>query len=438
MGNDLHEANRLSWNAATVAHNSHKGDQAAFFRAGGSTLYPEEIGLLGDVAGLELLHLQCNSGQDSLSLARLGARVTGVDISDEAIAFATRLSEESGIAASFERSDLFEWFERAVADGRRFDRVFASYGTICWLSDLGVWARGIADVLRPGGRFAFIEFHPFAMVFDPGWKPHYDYAPKNPVAEAGVGDYVADSGTGLAIGGYQEGVVGFTNPHPSFEFNWGIADVIQALIDSGLRIERLTEYPYANGWVGFEGMRDLGDRRMAPPATMPSLPLMYSIAAAKPEGKQGARDGAAPITIRPWRPEEGERLLAIWLAASRIGHPFLGEARLLEQQQLVRDTYLPMADNWVAAIDGQVVGFIGLIENFIGGLFVDPDIHGAGIGRALVEDAAARLGPLEVSVYADNQAAVDFYRRRGFVETARKETDDEGLPLAVIEMTRSA
>lgn len=440
MSNDLHEANRLSWNAATVAHNSHKGDQAAFFRAGGSTLYPEEIELLGDMTGLDLLHLQCNSGQDSLSLARLGARVTGVDISDEAIAFATRLSEESGIAARFERADLFQWFDGARASGRRFDRVFASYGTICWLSDLGIWARGIADVLRPGGRFAFIEFHPFAMVFGPSWQPHYDYAPREPVAETGVGDYVADSGAGLAAAGYQQGVVGFTNPHPSFEFNWGIADVIQALIDAGLRVERLTEYPYSNGWVGFEGMRDLGGRRMAPPATMPSLPLMYAIAASKPGSEAGGRAvaSAAPMTIRPLRPEEGDRLLAIWLAASRIGHPFLGEARLVEQQQVVRDTYLPMADNWVAEIDGKVVGFIGLIESFIGGLFVDPDIRGSGIGRALVEDAASRLGPLEVSVYADNQAAVDFYHRRGFVETARKETDDEGLPFAVIDMVRNA
>ncbi|MEI2300370.1 class I SAM-dependent methyltransferase [Ensifer sp. MJa1] len=281
MRNDMHEANRLSWNAATVAHNSHKGDQAAFFRAGGSTLYPEEVELLGDLAGLDLLHLQCNSGQDSLSLARLGASVTGVDISDEAIAFATRLSAESGIRATFERADLFSWFEEARVAGRRFDRVLASYGTICWLSDLGVWARGIAGVLKPGGRFAFIEFHPFAMIFDATWKPHYDYAPREPVAEAGIGDYVADAGSNLAVGGYHEGVVGFTNPHPSLEFNWGIADVVQALIDAGLRIERLTEYPYANGWIGFQAMRELGGRRMGPPETMPSLPLMYAIVAEK-------------------------------------------------------------------------------------------------------------------------------------------------------------
>src|SRR5205807_5965692 len=104
---DLHEDNRRSWNAATRAHNSHKRDQAAFLRGGGSTLFPEELELIGELSGRSLLHLGCNSGQDTLSLARLGARVTGIDISDEAIAFAERLSEESGIAGTFERADVY-------------------------------------------------------------------------------------------------------------------------------------------------------------------------------------------------------------------------------------------------------------------------------------------------------------------------------------------
>ena len=101
---DLHEANRLSWNAATRAHNSHKGDQARFLREGGSTLHPEELELLGELRGRSLLHLQCNSGQDTLSLAARGALVTGVDISDEAISFARRLSADSGLPATFERA----------------------------------------------------------------------------------------------------------------------------------------------------------------------------------------------------------------------------------------------------------------------------------------------------------------------------------------------
>jgi SAM-dependent methyltransferase len=282
MRKDLHEANRLSWNAATVAHNSHKGDQAAFFREGGSTLFPEELELLGEIAGRSLLHLQCNAGQDSLSLARLGAEVMGVDISDEAIGFARYLSKESGIAASFERDDVFAWLEQATRAGRSFDRVFSSYGVILWLSDLNAWARGIAGVLKPGGHFALLEFHPFAMVFDPSWKPHYDYFGGAPLQESGVGDYVAESGTGLTPGEIAEGVVGFQNPHRSYEFAWGIGDVVSALLGAGLRLDRLTEYPYANGWRGFERMIDIGGRRMVPPEDMPRIPLMYGVVASRP------------------------------------------------------------------------------------------------------------------------------------------------------------
>jgi 2-polyprenyl-3-methyl-5-hydroxy-6-metoxy-1,4-benzoquinol methylase len=118
LARELHEDNRRSWNSATRAHNSHKGDQAGFLRSGGSTLFPEEAELLGDVAGQRLVHLQCNSGQDSLSLAALGADVTGVDISDEAVRFATTLSAQSGMPATFVRSDVFGEHMRELP-GRR-------------------------------------------------------------------------------------------------------------------------------------------------------------------------------------------------------------------------------------------------------------------------------------------------------------------------------
>ena len=130
----LHEQNRTAWNAATERHNLHKGDQAAFFRSGGSTLFPEEIELLGDVRGQTLLHLQCNAGQDTLSIAsQLSAVVTGVDISDEAIAFAQQLSHDSGIPGEFVRADVYDWLK---ASTRQFDVVFSSYGAVCWLSDV--------------------------------------------------------------------------------------------------------------------------------------------------------------------------------------------------------------------------------------------------------------------------------------------------------------
>ncbi len=110
------------------------------------------------MAGKRLLHLQCHFGLDTLSWARLGATVTGVDFSGRAIALARRLAAQSGLPATFVESDLYEL--PAVLDGR-FDIVFTSWGVLCWLPDLARWARLIADYLAPGGIFYIAEFHPF-------------------------------------------------------------------------------------------------------------------------------------------------------------------------------------------------------------------------------------------------------------------------------------
>ncbi len=280
---DLHEANRRSWNAATVAHNSHKGDQAAFLRAGGSTLFPEETELLGDLRGRSLLHLQCNAGQDTLSLARRGARCTGVDISDEAVAFARRLSAESGIQAHFERADVYDWLRDARGQGRRYDVAFASYGVLAWLSDLRAWARGVADALAPGGRLVLVEFHPVLGMFDTDRSlryPHSSGGEPLPTAE-GIGDYVAESADGLVPGGSAGGVEGFRNPHPTYEFTWGLGDVVQATVDAGLRIDVLREWPYANGWKPFDEMAPEPGRRWRLPDGVPALPLMFGLVASK-------------------------------------------------------------------------------------------------------------------------------------------------------------
>src|SRR5436309_2639018 len=131
---DLHEANRKSWNLATLAHNSHRGDQAALFREGGRKLHPEELELLGDVRGKRVAHLQCNAGQDTLSLGQLGAEVTGVDISDTAIDFARTLSRDAGIPATFYRADVYDWLADAARQHQQFDIAFSSYGALIWLS----------------------------------------------------------------------------------------------------------------------------------------------------------------------------------------------------------------------------------------------------------------------------------------------------------------
>lgn len=291
MHKDLHEANRLSWNVATRAHNSHKINQADFLRRGGSTLFPEERMLLGDIRNLHIAHLQCNAGQDSLSLAALGAQVTGVDISDEAIDFARRLSLESGISANFIRADVYDWLdEEASTHPAAYDIVFSSYGFLCWLSDLDAWAEGIHAVLKPGGRFAAVEFHPFAMCLDQNWNLVYDYGGGIPLCEkSGVSDYVRLSGEALAPSGYRDGEECFHNPFPSHEYYHGLGDLINALAGAGFTLNSIREYPYANGWEPFADMRH-GEgehaRRRYPPAMrkgrpFPSLPLMFSLDAKK-------------------------------------------------------------------------------------------------------------------------------------------------------------
>jgi len=140
--------------------------------------------------------------------------------------------------------------------------------------------------------------------------------------------------------------------------------------------------------------------------------------------------------VRSYQPDDRDRLLEIWLKASRVGHGFLTEEDLARQSEIVRDTYLPTAENWVARRNGRVLGFIGLLDSYIGGLFVDPAAHGSGLGRALIDHAAAIRETLDVEVYSANEGALAFYGRCGFVETGRKPQDGEGRPLEVICLTR--
>ena len=301
MRRDAHEQNRRSWNLVIPAHDSHKRDQATFLRAGGHTLFPDELALLGvdatawpenhvppdmspetaPLAGLDLLHLQCNVGQDTLSLARLGARVTGVDISDEAIARATALAAAADIPASFIRADIYDYLAAAAP---RFDLAFASYGALPWLSDLELWAAGVAASLRPGGRLVLLEFHPIAFIFDEQLRPAYPYFGRGQptVNQAGVGDYVAASGPLLAPSGWQPGVADFHNPEPCHEFQWTIADWVSAVLRAGLILEQLRDYPHANGCQIFDNMRPLPGRRFAMPPGAPDLPLMCGLVARKP------------------------------------------------------------------------------------------------------------------------------------------------------------
>jgi SAM-dependent methyltransferase len=278
--NTISAQNRASWNAVAAAHASHRPALAAFLRAGGLTLFPEERELLGDLAGRRVLHLLCNSGTDTLSLAALGAHVTGVDLSDAAIALAQRLSVESGLSAEFVCAEVYAYLDQA--SGADFACIYCSYGAICWLSDLTRFAAGVTAALAPGGRFVLIEFHPASNMFDAEWRLAHSYPAGGAMLTLeGVGDYVGAAEGGLSPGGHAEGQSGFVNPEPCHLFRWGLGEVVSALAAAGLRLRILREYPYLNGERAFTRMRPGEGRRWLPPADVPPLPLMYGLLAEK-------------------------------------------------------------------------------------------------------------------------------------------------------------
>ncbi|KUL93973.1 acetyltransferase [Bosea sp. WAO] len=133
-----------------------------------------------------------------------------------------------------------------------------------------------------------------------------------------------------------------------------------------------------------------------------------------------------------------EALSAIWFEASLLAHPFIGEERLREQRVLIETRYLPEAETWVACRAGEPVGFVSLLEHFIGGLFVASGQQGNGIGRTLVAHALKLKGELMLEVYTDNKQAYAFYEALGFKELSRRAQDDEGLPFENAQMRLGA
>jgi SAM-dependent methyltransferase len=231
-------ANLRLWNAWTRVHEKSAFYDVEGFKAGATSLWPLELEELAPLVhdGATLLHLQCHFGLDTLSWARLGAEVVGLDFSDEAIGLARRLADEVGLSrrAEFFCADLYD--ADAHLGSRVFDVVFVSWGAIEWLPDLERWAGIVARHLAPGGTFYLAEIHPFASALDevPGEhdvRVRYRLlpAPGQPAVEPVEGSY-ADAGadtTGLVSYGWEH----------------SFAEILGALTGAGLRVEHLHEFP---------------------------------------------------------------------------------------------------------------------------------------------------------------------------------------------------
>ena len=155
--NNYIELNRESWNNRVEPHLKSEFYNLELFLKGKNSLNEIELNLLGEIKGKSILHLQCHFGQDTISLSRLGAKVTGVDLSDKSIEKARELATQTNSDAQFICCDLYDLPNHL---DQQFDFVFSSYGTIGWLPDLDKWAKVISSFLKPTGKFIFVEFHP--------------------------------------------------------------------------------------------------------------------------------------------------------------------------------------------------------------------------------------------------------------------------------------
>ena len=266
------EANRLNWEDRVPIHlKSQEYEDFASDPRKLSCVVEFDRAELGDVHGKSLLHLQCHIGRDTLSWAKLGATVTGVDFSPRAVEAARKLSEASGVPGRFIEAELYD-APTLLSD--EFDIVYTGVGAICWLPDIRRWADVVAGFLKPGGVFYIREGHPVMWSLDDEREdealvigfPYFETA--EPMRFDVETTYMGDGSK-----------LGHTT---TYEWNHGLGEIVSALIGVGLRIESLKEYQFCE-WKSLPTMQQSDDGHWRLPHDSDRLPLMYSLRAVKDE-----------------------------------------------------------------------------------------------------------------------------------------------------------
>ncbi|MET0433308.1 MAG: class I SAM-dependent methyltransferase [Cellulomonas sp.] len=276
MSSDAVAVNRRSWDAVVPAHLVAYGADAFAAEDGRITsVVRDDLAALaphlpgGSPAGLDLVHLQCHIGLDTLSWARLGALVTGIDLSGASTDAARALAERAGLAATFLESDVAHALDVCTD---RFDVVYTGIGGLCWLPDLDAWARTVAGLLRPGGTFYVREAHPVLYALDAErtdddlvlTQPYFGGAPRH--------HRHASTYAGAAVP---------EDARDTYEWQHGLAEVVQALLGAGLRLVAIAEHRTIP-WRALPGMVPTGDGSWALPEGGDRLPLTFSLTATKP------------------------------------------------------------------------------------------------------------------------------------------------------------
>lgn len=258
MMEDYLEVNKILWDARVDMHLHTRFYDREGFLKGQSSLADIELSLLGDIRGKSVLHLQCHFGMDSISLARLGAKVTAVDFSEKAIEEARRLAVEADQEVNFICSDVYE-LPKVLTE--KFDIVFTSYGVIGWLPDMGKWAEVISDFLIPGGVLVFVEFHPVVWMFDSDFnKIEYSYFKKEPIIEM-EGTYADKEAP---------------KKHESITWNHSLAEVMQSLMDKDIEIISFQEYEYSP-YNCFNKTVGISSGRFQIQSLEGKIPMVYSL-----------------------------------------------------------------------------------------------------------------------------------------------------------------
>lgn len=227
------QQNRRAWDE--IAHiRAQKFPPAQFFAEGGTTLDDHIIAAAGEVRGQTLLHLQCATGEDTLSWSVLGAEATGVDISPKQIDLARQKATDAGLSTRFIAADVYDTAAFQTESG--FDIVFTGGGALTWLPDIEQWGQVVAANLKPGGRLILEEEHPVAMCMsgkDGQIIIEDDYFGRRPV------QYPP---------GWRHFAGGENAQEPVYEAVWPLGDIVTALAQAGLIIESLQEFPSRAKW----------------------------------------------------------------------------------------------------------------------------------------------------------------------------------------------
>lgn len=256
---DYKEINRKLWNDKVDVHVASDFYDVNTFIGGKQVLNTTELDLLGDVAGKSILHLQCHFGQDSIELSRMGAKVTGVDLSDKSIEKAKWLADQCNTDTQFVCCDVYDAPQHIE---EQFDIVFTSYGTVGWLPDMNKWAHVIAHFLKPGGTFVFAEFHPVVWMMDYEFsKIEYGYFNTGAIVEEMEGTYT-DRNASIK--------------NTEVSWNHSISEVVESLLQSGIRLESMKEFDYSP-YNCFRNTVELAPNKFQIKGLEGKLPMVYAL-----------------------------------------------------------------------------------------------------------------------------------------------------------------